>query len=112
MELMENCTTKLGTAVKIARKNKNLTQTELSEKLGITSRHLQAIENEHKAPSFDLLSRMLAYLNLSADSILDVNESELTPEQEQLLYLVKHKCNQRDVSVLLSAAKTLVDSKE
>ena len=53
---MRNPTTKLGTAVKAARKNKNLTQTELSEELGITPRHLQAIENENKTPSYDLLT--------------------------------------------------------
>lgn len=109
---MRNPTTKLGTAVKAARKNKNLTQMELSEELGITPRHLQAIENENKTPSYDLLTRMLSYLNIPADSILTSDESDLTPEQEQLLYLVKHKCNQRNISVLLSTAEALVNTKE
>ena len=62
--------------------------------------------------SYDLLARMLSYLNIPADSILTSDESDLTPEQEQLLYLVKHKCNQRDISVLLSTAEALVNTKE
>ena len=57
---MRNATSNLGTAIKAARKNKQLTQLELSEELGITPRHLQAIENENKTPSYDLLSRMLS----------------------------------------------------
>lgn len=109
---MRNATSNLGTAIKAACKNKQLTQLELSEELGITPRHLQAIENENKTPSYDLLSRMLSYLNIPADSIINSTESELTPEQEQLLYLIRHKCNQRDIAVLLSTAEALVNTKE
>ena len=109
---MRNATSNLGTAIKAARKNKQLTQLELSEELGITPRHLQAIENENKTPSYDLLSRMLSYLNIPADSIINSTESELTLEQEQLLYLIRHKCNQRDIAVLLSTAEALVNTKE
>ena len=109
---MRNATSNLGTAIKAARKSIQLTQLELSEELGITPRHLQAIENENKTPSYDLLSRMLSYLNIPADSIINSTESELTPEQEQLLYLIRHKCNQRDIAVLLSTAEALVNIKE
>lgn len=109
---MRNATSNLGAAIKAARKNKQLTQLQLSEELGITPRHLQAIENENKTPSYDLLSRMLSFLNIPADNIINSTESELTPEQEQLLYLIRHKCNQRDISVLLSTAEALVNTKE
>ena len=107
---MRNATSNLGATIKAARKSKQLTQLELSEELGITPRHLQAIENENKTPSYDLLSRMLSFLNIPADSIINSTESELTPEQEQLLYLIRHKCNQRDIAVLLSTAKALVQT--
>ncbi len=109
---MRDTTSNLGAAIKAARKNKQLTQLELSEELGITPRHLQAIENENKTPSYDLLSRMLFYLNIPADSILNSTESELSLEQEQLLYLIRHKCNKHDISVLLSTAEALVNHKE
>ena len=109
---MRNATSNLGAAIKAARKSKQLTQLELSEKLGITPRHLQAIENENKTPGYDLLSRMLSFLNIPADNIINSTESELTPEQEQLLYLIRHKCNQRDIAILLSTAEALVNTKE
>ena len=107
---MRDTTSNLGAAIKAARKTKQLTQLELSEELGITPRHLQAIENENKTPSYDLLSRMLSYLNISADGVLNPVENELT--QEQLLYLIRYKCNPRDISVLLSTAEALVNTKE
>ncbi|MCI9139081.1 MAG: helix-turn-helix transcriptional regulator [Lachnospiraceae bacterium] len=47
---MRTSTTKLGAAIKSARKSKKLTQMELSEELGITPRYLQGIENENKTP--------------------------------------------------------------
>ena len=109
---MRDTTSNLGAAIKAARKTKQLTQLELSEELGITPRHLQAIENENKTPSYDLLSRMLSYLNISADGVLNPVENELTPEQEQLLYLIRYKCNPRDIAVLLSTAEALVNTKE
>ena len=37
---MHDVKSNLGTAIKAARKNKQLTQLELSEELGITPRHL------------------------------------------------------------------------
>lgn len=109
---MRDTTSNLGAAIKAARKNRHLTQLELSEELGITPRHLQAIENENKTPSYDLLTRMLSYLNIPAENILNPAESSLSSEQEQLLYLITHKCSRRDISVLLSTAEALVKEKE
>ena len=55
---------------------------------------------------------MLSYLNIPADSIINSTESEITPEQEQLLYLIRHKCDPRDIAILLSTAEALVNTKE
>ena len=109
---MRNCTRKLGAAIKSARKSKKLTQMELSEELGITPRYLQGIENENKTPSYGLLFRILSYLDIPADSVLAPHESLFSPELEQLLYFIHYKCNQREISVLLSTAKALVNTRE
>lgn len=109
---MQNSATKLGAAIKAARKEKHLTQMELSETLGITPRHLQAIENENKTPSYDLLCRIFSYLNISADGILSDGDNSLTTTQEQLIFLIQYRCNEKDVSVLLATAKALLESRE
>ena len=108
---MHDTLTQLGAIIKAARNSKKLTQMELSEELGITPRHLQAIENENKTPSYNLLFRMLSYLNISADTILHNPENNISSEQNQLLYLIKYKCDERDISVLLSTAKALIETK-
>lgn len=108
---MHNNETNLGAVVKAARKKKNLTQLEVSEELDITPRHLQAIENENKTPSFDLLRRMFTYLDIPADTVLASAPATLSPDQEQLIYLIKCKCTPKDISVLLSTAHALVDTK-
>ena len=113
---MHNKTTNLGAAIKAARKRKHLTQMALSEELGITPRHLQALENESKTPSYALLSRVLSYLDIPADSIFSAGEEAmpetLSKEKEQLLYLIKSNCYERDILVLLSTAISLVNKKE
>ena len=54
---------------------------------------------------------MLSYLNISADTILHNPENNISSEQNQLLYLIKYKCDERDISVLLSTAKALIETK-
>lgn len=49
----------LGSVVKSARLQKQLTRKQLAEKLHISQRHLTAIENERKQPSFYLMSGIL-----------------------------------------------------
>ena len=109
---MGDLKTNLATVVKSARKNKKLTQMELSEELGITPRYLQAIENENKTPSYHLLFRILSYLNIPADSVFAPQEKILSSELEQLLYFIHYKCTPKEISVLLSTAKALVDTRE
>ncbi len=108
---MQDTLTQLGAIIKAARNSKKLTQMELSEELGITPRYLQAIENENRTPSYNLLSRILSYLDIPADNIFHTSKSKVTPKQAQLLYLIHYKCNERDISVLLSTAKALVETK-
>lgn len=100
---------KLGNVIKHARQSKHLTQMELSEELDISPRHLQAIENEGKTPSFDLFCRMLPYLELSADDILSDAPNDLSVEQNRLIYLIRHQYSPELASALLTMAQFLND---
>jgi transcriptional regulator with XRE-family HTH domain len=48
---------------------KHLTQRQLAEQLGITTRYLKAIENSGRKPSFGLLTRIFCELEISADNV-------------------------------------------
>jgi len=66
----------LGDLIKSARKFKNMTQAELAAKLQISARHLKAIENEDKKPSFNLLERIVSELEIT-DIMLDTDNEIL-----------------------------------
>ena len=56
---MHNVSIGLGVVIKNARINKQFTQEQLAEKIGIGSRHIMAIENEGKHPSYEVLYNLI-----------------------------------------------------
>ena len=59
----------LGSIIKRARLDKQMTQNQLATMMGITPRHLMSIENGGRNPSYDLLYRLIRELDIHADSI-------------------------------------------
>ena len=59
----------MGYILKQARLKMGYTRDQLSERVGISHRYLTAIENEDRRPSYEVLSKLLRNLGLSADSI-------------------------------------------
>lgn len=58
----------MGPVFKQARLDANMTQDELAERVGITSRFLQAIESNERGVSLDTLIRIIRALGISADT--------------------------------------------
>lgn len=66
MENSESTVSKLlGANVQKYRKKINLTQTELSEKIGISQKHLSDIETGTKFPSAGIIEKLANELNVS-----------------------------------------------
>jgi Predicted transcriptional regulators len=59
----------LGSVIKSARLEKQLTRKELSKTLGITPRYLAGIENENLTPSFQILARIVHELNVPPETV-------------------------------------------
>ena len=59
----------LGSVIKSARLEKQLTRKELSKTLGITPRYLAGIENENRKPSFQVLARIVHELNVPPETV-------------------------------------------
>lgn len=55
---MEELLNSFGQTIKDARQAANLTQDELAEQAGITTRYIMAIENENKQPSMKVLFKL------------------------------------------------------
>jgi transcriptional regulator with XRE-family HTH domain len=79
----------LGARIKELRKAKGLSQEELSEKVGIDSKHLSRIEVGKSYPSLDTLERIANALNVEIKDLFEfmhqVRSKELTDNVSKLL---------------------------
>jgi transcriptional regulator with XRE-family HTH domain len=79
----------LGARIKELRKAKGLSQEELSEKVGIDSKHLSRIEVGKSYPSIDTLERIANALNVEIKDLFEfmhqVRSKELTDNVSKLL---------------------------
>lgn len=66
----------LGGMVKSARQAKELTQSQLAERLLISTRYLKAIENSGRKPSYDLLARIIIELDIPANMVFPLEQKE------------------------------------
>ena len=60
----------IGNRIKIARKERGLTQEALAERVDITLYYMGEIERGTKTPSLDLFIRLVEVLDVSADYLL------------------------------------------
>ena len=67
---MQSTQERLAFALRSARKRENLTQVELSERLNMSIRTIQDIENQKNNPKFETIVLICKELNISFDAIL------------------------------------------
>ncbi|MBQ9086428.1 MAG: DNA (cytosine-5-)-methyltransferase [Clostridia bacterium] len=66
--------------VEIQRKRVGLTQTELSNKAGISRRALSSIEKSTSIPSVDIALKLATILNTTVEDLFRVSDTTVTPE--------------------------------
>ena len=82
----------LGDKIRDLRKERNLTQDELGEKVGIHGRHISRIENDHARPTRKVLKRFAEVFEISVDELtgndkkrgLSLPDSELSAQFREL----------------------------
>lgn len=99
----------IGSNIRIARKRANMTQEELSERVGVTPQYLSDLERGLVGPSVSTLKKICTNLNISADFIL-FGENQYADKAKQTLYekiqrLPKNKTDLvlRSMDILLEA---------
>lgn len=107
---MEELLNKFGQIIKDARHAANLTQDELAELAGITTRYIMSIENENKQPSMKVLFKLVRALKISADTIFFPEIQHPDKKKEHLIHMI-HLCNDRDLQVAAATIKALLDTK-
>ena len=99
-----------GQIIKDARQAAGLTQDDLAEQSGVTTRYIMAIENENKQPSMKVLYKLIRTLKISADTIF-YPEIQHTDKKKELLIHMIQLCDKRDLQVAAATIKALLDTK-
>jgi len=80
----------VGHKIRQLRKERNMTQTELSQKIGIQQSDLSRMEKGEYRVSLDTLFRVLAEFSLGvADFFGDLNRESVTPRDVRLVSEIK-----------------------
>jgi transcriptional regulator with XRE-family HTH domain len=96
-----------GAIIKTARKNRGFTQEQLAEKINIGPRHIMAMENEGKTPSFNVLCSLVHELNISPEAIF---YPEQRPNDTELDYLMRllAQCSSKELSAVTALVERLI----
>ena len=100
----------LGQIIKDARQAAGLTQDELAEQTGITTRYIMAIENESRQPSMKVLFQLIRALKISADTIFYPEIQRTDKKKEHLIHMVQ-LCDERETTVATATIRALLDSR-
>lgn len=92
---------KIGTFLKELRKEKGLTQEQLSELLGVTNRSVSRWENGVNMPDFDLVIELVNYFDVSVEEFLNgERKNEMIDKQtEETLLKVADYTNEERIRV-------------
>lgn len=92
---------KIGTFLKELRKEKGLTQEQLSELLGVTNRSVSRWENGVNMPDFDLVIELVNYFDVSVEEFLNgERKNEMVDKQtEETLLKVADYTNEERIRI-------------
>ena len=99
-----------GQIIKDARQAAGLTQDDLAEQSGVTTRYIMAIENENRQPSMKVLFKLIRALKISADTIFYPEIQHADKKKEHLIHMIQ-LCDERETKVAAATIRALLDTK-
>lgn len=103
---MNNLACTLGNVVRVARKDKHLSQEALAERIGVCKRTIIDIENSVGNPKFEVLYSLVRELNLPLTQVFYPELIENTKLKDLLLQEVDN-CTEYEIRIILSVVKSL-----
>lgn len=106
----------IGTTIKKLRRERDMTQEQLAEYLGITSNAVSQWECDRTAPDISQLPLLVRIFNVSADELLEINlankEKEIEELHDKIYELAQIGRNKEAFELARSAYKQYPDSYE
>lgn len=97
----------LGERLKKARKDCGLTQEQLAERSGLSTRHIAKIEKGDVNPSFEVLSTLVKTLGVSFDAIFDPASEQVEADLQEIAGLYR-ACPEQGRRLILAAVRAMV----
>ena len=97
----------IGLRIKHYRTERNISQEDLGDIVGISTRHIINIENGNKGPSLTLLVAIANALDVSADDLLLDNLSRYGELSEVEIYNLMLDCNKTEKAILTKSLRSL-----
>lgn len=99
-----------GHIIKQARKDHNLTQEQLAEKLDISTRYMMSVECGNRTPSLSLFFKIIRTLEIDANQIIYRRQDISDTEQARTTLLnLASSCNTHELAVLIATARALLN---
>ncbi len=96
----------IGDVIKKARKEANLKQSVLAEKIGMTDKNLGNIENGKQYPQLNNFFRLLEVLNLSVNDFGVKTRASQNDIREKLLYEI-YVSSEKELQIYLEILNSL-----
>ena len=96
----------IGDVIKQARKEANLKQSVLAEKIGMTDKNLGNIENGKQYPQLNNFFRLLEVLNLSVNDFGVKTRASQNDIREKLLYEI-YVSSEKELQIYLEILNSL-----
>lgn len=96
----------LGKVVRAARKNRNLSQEALAERIGVCKRTIIDIENNTGNPKFEVLCPLVRELNLPLYQVFYPEVIE-NIELKSMILQELNCCSEQEMKIILSIVKGL-----
>ncbi|MGN1183237.1 MAG: helix-turn-helix transcriptional regulator [Faecalibacillus sp.] len=100
---------RLGNIIRQKRYQEKITQEELSERTGISKRHIAKIENGVANASFDIVTILARTLYISTDNIIFYDELEDNQLINNELLILLSSCTEEEKRFIINAVKFLID---
>lgn len=97
-----------GKAIRKARKSNGLTIDQLAQKVGVSERYIQKIENEDSKPSFEVLSRIVKILSLDANMLFYQIYDDSNFDMNIVIKKIQ-ECNQYEFNVIKATLLALME---
>ena len=101
----------LGSAIKKARNDKNLTQEKLAELVDKTPQHIKQIESGRRNPSNALLFNITIALDMSLDSLIIKNDDSKQEILSKINLSLRH-LNIEELEITYATTEALRKSKD